>query len=412
MRILLLSVTSPFPPNNGVKMRSWAILQALADEGHEIDLVTFQDANQPAETSDELARVCRQVIWIPHKLKSVSSSRDYFGRLQHLFASTPYGTQSTKSQAMAGKISSLLSEGSIDLVLSEQTDLLVNLPDSLPVPLVVDFHNVDYLIFERYLQFEKNPAKKLYAYLESRKVRAWERIACQRSAAAMACSDHDRALLQKLHPAAPILAIPNVVDVESYVPQDAEDAQKILFQGGMDWYPNRDAVDFFASEIYPLIRKEMPDVRFVVAGRNPPEDFRERLSRVPGIEFTGTVPDMRKVVADAAVCVIPLRMGSGTRLKILEGGAMAKPMVSTRLGAEGLDFVQGQEIMLEDEPAAFAGSVVRLLRDSSLRKTLGAGARRRVEMDYSYGALRTAVRNLLRQLPSRRSSILENVSSG
>jgi glycosyltransferase involved in cell wall biosynthesis len=254
------------------------------------------------------------------------------------------------------------------------------------------------------MKFEKNPGKKLYAYLESRKVRQWERKACQLSAAAMACSDHDRLLLEKLHPEATILAAPNVVNVDEYCPQIGDDPQKILFQGGMDWYPNRDAVEYFVSEIYPLIRKEIRGVRFVVAGRNPPEDFRERLSREPGVEFTGTVPDMRKVVADAAVCVIPLRMGSGTRLKILEGGAMAKAMVSTRLGAEGLDFQPGTEIMLEDEPAAFAGSVVRLLRDSTLRKSIGAGARQRVESDYSYSALRTALGSLLDKLQTRSST--------
>jgi glycosyltransferase involved in cell wall biosynthesis len=160
----------------------------------------------------------------------------------------------------------------------------------------------------------------------------------------------------------------------------------------MDWYPNRDAVEFFVSAILPRLRAAVPEARFVVGGRNPSDEFRRRFAATPGIEFTGTVPDMRAEIAKAAVCVVPLRIGSGTRLKILEAAAMAKPVVSTRVGAEGLDFVDGKEIVLADEPKAFAGAVADLLRDASRRRELGQAARRRVEKCYSFPVLRTAVR--------------------
>lgn len=395
MNILLLSNTSPFPPNNGVKMRTWAVLSGLAAEGHAIDLVVFKDSESPAETPAELARVCRKVILIPHSLKSVSSSKDYVGRLLYLFSKAPFGTRTARSQEMRELIERYLREKCVDVILVEQTDLLINLPERLALPLIIDFHNADHLIFERYAKLERNPAKKLYALLESRKVRAWEQAACRRGAAAMACSEFDRQVLQELAPAKRVISVPNVVDVDTYVPKNTEDSCKILFQGGMDWYPNRDAVEFFVSDILPLIRKAIPGVRFVAAGRNPPAEFQERLSREPGVDFTGTVKDMRKIVADAAVCVIPLRVGSGTRLKILEGAAMAKAMVSTTLGAEGLEFGNESEILIADSPADFASAVVGLLRDSEKRKSLGSAARARVEKDYSFLAMRAALRRVL-----------------
>lgn len=396
MRLLVLSVTNPVPANNGVKMRTWSILRGLAAEGHELALLSFADPADANGLSPELSKICRRVLQVPHQFKSLSSSRDYLGRAAHLFAQKPYGVAAARSPQMASQLAALLNEKSVDAILCEQTDLLINLPAQLAVPLVVDFHNVDYLIMERYIRFERNPAKRLYAFLESRKLRAWERLACQRASSAWACSEYDRALLQELGPGLPMFVVPNVVDVDEYKADSAEDPRKILFQGGMDWYPNRDAVEFFVTRIFFRIRSQVPDVRFVVAGRNPPEEFRQRLSLVPGVEFTGTVPDMRSEIASAAVCVVPLRMGSGTRLKILESAAMAKPMVSTRLGAEGLEFRDGQEIVLADDPAAFADAVVKLLKAAPDRQSLGQAARKRAEQQYSIPALRASLRQALK----------------
>jgi hypothetical protein len=201
-----------------------------------------------------------------------------------------------------------------------------------------------------------------------------------------------------------MFVVPNVVDVKEYTLEAGEDNGKVLFQGGMDWYPNRDAVEFFVTQIFSRIRRQVPDVRFVVAGRNPPHDFRQRLSRVPGVHFTGTVPDMRSEIASASVCVVPLRMGSGTRLKILEAAAMAKPIVSTHLGAQGLEFSDGQEIELADDPAVFANVVLKLLAAPSDRHRLGQAARNRVEQDYSLTALQASLRPPLALLGQELSS--------
>ncbi|HWG58073.1 MAG TPA: glycosyltransferase family 4 protein [Candidatus Acidoferrales bacterium] len=375
-------------------MRNWAVLRALAAEGHEITLLTFADHEDDGPPRAELSNLCRRILRVPHAFKSLSSSRGYFGRALQLVSSLPYGVASARSEEMNRRIAALLREESVDAILCEETDLLLNLPRT-GVPLIVDFHNVDHLILERYIEYERNLAKKAYAFRESHRVRRWEAFACGRAAAAMACSEHDRMILQRHRADLPIVAVPNAIHTADYQPGGAEDARKILFQGGMDWFPNRDGVEFFAAEIFPLIRAEVPDARFVAAGRNPSNEFMRRICRTPGIEFTGTVPDMRAEIANAAVSVIPLRIGSGTRLKILEAAAMGKAMVSTKLGAEGLDFAEGEEIRIADDPKGFASAVIEFLRSPADRKRFGAAARARVERQYSLPAVQSAMARVL-----------------
>jgi glycosyltransferase involved in cell wall biosynthesis len=379
-------------------MRTWALLRALAAEGHSIVLLAFADRRELDGNETVLNSVCERVEWVPREHASLSMSRDYLARFSHIFLDMPHSVLGFRSQSMKKRIHQLVDSERIDAIFCEETQPLVNVGDHLPVPLILDNQNVEHLILSRYTAYERNPVKRLYARLEARKLKNWERQSCQRAAVACACSEYDRALLQALSPEVPVVVVPNIVDTDTYQPGGLEDKSKLLYQGGMDWYPNRDAVEFFVTQIFLRIRRQVPDVKFVVAGRNPPEEFRQRLSSIPGIQFTGTVPDMRSEIASAAVCVVPLRIGSGTRLKILEAAAMAKPIVSTRLGAEGLEFQDGQEIVLADEPAAFADAVVKLLRAAPDRVRLGQAARKRAEQDYSFHALGASLRSTIRVL--------------
>jgi glycosyltransferase involved in cell wall biosynthesis len=388
----------PLPANNGVKMRTWAVMRALAAEGHELTLATFANPAQANGHSAELFEVCRHVECVPRALNSLSSSADYWGRLRGVFSSLPYGVLQARSEEMERCILSLVRNRRFDAVVSEQADPLINLPRSVSVPVILDNQNVDHIILQRYISFERNPAKKSYACLECWKTMRWQREACRRSALALACSDFDRTAIQSFAPQVPVIVAPNIVDTDHYQPSVAEQPYTVLYQGGMDWYPNRDAVEFFTSAIWPKIRALVPEARFVVGGRSPSDEFRRRFAAVPRLEFTGTVPDMRAEIAKASVCVVPLRIGSGTRLKILEAAAMAKPIVSTRVGAEGLDFVDGEEIVLADQPEAFAPAVAALLTDPARRQRLGDSARRRVEVQYGLPALRAALRTALEKL--------------
>jgi glycosyltransferase involved in cell wall biosynthesis len=264
----------------------------------------------------------------------------------------------------------------------------------MPAPLLLDNQNLEFLLLRRYAAQEANPIKRGYAWLESGKMRRWERANFVRSSLVMVCSGHDRKLAEGLADGRPVAVIPNVVDVGEYRPAAAE-GSTLLYTGGMDWHPNRDAVEFFASSILPHLRRLGSDARLVVAGRSPAEAFRRRFAAIPEIQFTGAVPDMRVELARAAISVVPLRVGSGTRLKILEAAAMGKAVVSTTMGAEGLDFENGREILLADDPEEFARAVTGLLQDPERRRRVGLAARRKVEAQYSIEALCLALRNAL-----------------
>jgi polysaccharide biosynthesis protein PslH len=191
---------------------------------------------------------------------------------------------------------------------------------------------------------------------------------------------------------------PNCVDTESYLPAEDDDGATVLFIGAMDWLPNRDALDFVRLRILPQLLALAPAATLVVAGRNPSSDLRRRLAGIPSLRFAGAVEDTRPLLARAAAFAAPLRIGSGTRIKILEAAAMAKPIVSTTLGAEGLELSDGNEILLADEPRHFARAVADLLLDPGRRRALGRAARRRVAENYSLLALRHALRGAFTEL--------------
>jgi glycosyltransferase involved in cell wall biosynthesis len=304
---------------------------------------------------------------------------------------------------MQERIRGRLASGEFDAVVCDTIFTAVSLP-ATSVPMLLNNVDVEHVILERYIEQEHNPFKRLYAQWESRKVRAWEQKVCQRAAVGLACSEHDRTLLKQLSPETLFAVVPNVVDVNDYVPAGEGDTATVLYAGGLDWYPNRDAVEFFVGEILPELRRLRPEVQFVAAGRSGPRNFHQRFAEASGVRLTGTVPDMRVEVGKAAVCVVPLRIGSGTRLKILEAAAMAKPIVSTHVGAEGLDFVDGREIRLVDRPREFAQAVAELFTDAHARKAMGEAARQKVVQHYSFPALRKMLRDGLSKLAQESAS--------
>ena len=276
---------------------------------------------------------------------------------------------------------------------------MINVP-AIGVPLILDNHNVEHFILERYRQFETNPLKRLYAHREAVRLRAEERAACARATLALCCSDADRRYFAQLCPEARLHVVPNVVEIDESAPSHDEPPPTLLYQGGMDWFPNRDAVKFFIESMMPRLRRAVPGIRFVVAGRGASSQFEQQFADMPDVYFTGTVPDMKPWVAGATVCVVPLRIGSGTRLKILEAAAMGKAVVSTRVGAEGLDFAGGKEIMIAGDADEFVGHTVQLLKDPCLRARIGAAARAKVELCYSFGVLREALAAVLAECPA------------
>lgn len=390
MRILYMATVYPLPVNNGVKMRVWSLLCAIANAGHQITLATFAEPQEADGTEQALRKVCKDIDIVVRHLASLSGSTNYVARLSAVLSPSPFAIERFRSDEMRACLERRLHSDAFDVVLCDNIYATVNLPPT-SLPVIMNSHNVEHLILQRYIEQESNLFKALYARLEARKLRRFEAATYKRAILVMVCSRLDAGLIEQLCPGLKTVVAPNVVDVRDYEMGEEEDPLTIVYQGGMDWFPNRDAVEYFVRAIFPLVQREIPGARLVAAGRNPTPEFRARFSDVPALQFTGTLPDLRPVIAKAAVCVVPLRIGSGTRLKIIEGCAMGKAMVSTTIGAEGLDFVPEQEILIADDPEVFARNVVELLRDPARRKAMGEAARKRVLRDYDITALERSI---------------------
>jgi glycosyltransferase involved in cell wall biosynthesis len=388
MKLLVVAVDFPVPANNGHRLRNWSVLQALALEGHDVSLLCFAPPPEPSDAALQIVkRICSEVWAVPFALPRKSISREYGNAFRAVFSRVPYSVLRFRSAAFADKLTTIVQSQDFDGIVCETCYPLVNFPPDLSVPLILDNHNLEHVLVQRFRAHTRNPARWAYAALEWRKVRNWESCAWQRADRVSVCSEHDREVAGALCDHVSPSVVPNVIDVDQYVPNPCGRGQTILYVGGMDWLPNRDAARLFASEILPKVRRHVPKAHFLVAGRSPDSAFQAQFAP-SDVTFTGTVPDMRPVIAEADVCVVPLRIGSGTRLKILEAAAAGKAIVSTPLGAEGLNLRDGTEIILASGTQAFAGSVAHLLSNPEERYRLGMSARSAVEQRYSFPVLR------------------------
>jgi glycosyltransferase involved in cell wall biosynthesis len=372
----------------------------MAEEQHRVTVVVPVTPEDPLDSDQSSQACCERVVAVPVARSSHFWGAQYALRLLALPLRLPYGAWRFKSSRLKNCVEEELRSRPYDLIFCDGDYNLANIPTRGPVPYLLNIHDVPHLLIERYLKLTRNPIEKLYGRMELQKCLRFERLAFQ-APGLLVCSEFDKNLYQRLFPQAPIWVAPNVVDTEKYLPRGDGSALKVLYQGGMDWLPNRDAVEFFVSGILPHLRAQAPNVKFVVTGKSPSPALRRRFASLGGVEFTGTVPDIRDEIARSAVCVVPLRIASATRLKILEAASMAKAVVSTAIGAEGLSFADGEDILIADQPDAFARAVSLLLNDPVRRQKLGAAARKRVQAYYSLPVLRTALRGAFAELKMR-----------
>jgi glycosyltransferase involved in cell wall biosynthesis len=237
--------------------------------------------------------------------------------------------------------------------------------------------------------------QRLPLEIEWRKLRRYEAAAGRRVALTIAVSEQDRGALAELAPGAAIRAVATGVDISYFAPRRGpRQPERLVFVGSMDWQPNEDAILYFIDAILPRIRKYVPAVTLSVVGRNPGERLRRAAAR-SGVDVTGTVEDVRDFMAEAAVYIVPLRIGGGTRLKIFEALAMAKAVVSTAVGAEGLPLSDGTHFLQADEPRAFADAVIGLLQDPERCRRIGTAGRQLVEEHYSWARVAREFESLI-----------------
>ncbi len=230
---------------------------------------------------------------------------------------------------------------------------------------------------------DKGWLRRRFMAYQARKMRDFEGAAGRQFDAVIAVSPQDKQTFEREYGWQHVQTIDTAVDTDFFHPtSELEDPQLLVFVGSLDWLPNQDGLAYFAREVWPLIRARRPETRFQIVGRNPPDEIRE-LGEIDGMEVVGTVPDTRPWLARAALVVVPLRIGGGTRIKIFEAMAMGKAVVSTSLGAEGLPVTSGEDVLLADTPVALTEAVVSLLESPERRGALASAARRLVAENYS-----------------------------
>ncbi len=384
MRILWVKIGGLWPPNTGGRLRSFHLVSELSRRNRVTVVTTHAPGDDPQALAMHLP-AAEEVVSMPFAIPKLGSGRFAAALLRSWLSSRPVDLLKFRVPALANEVRRRLESGNVDVCIADFFSATADVPLTTPVPVVFFAHNVEFMIWKRLCETEKRPLRRLLLQLEWRKMRRSEAGACAQASMTLAVSEVDRTMLSSQAPGATIHAIPTGVDTSYFAPGESEETPAtVVFTGSMDWYPNEDAVLYFLESILPRIRHAVPGVSFTIVGRNPTPRVIAAAAAAAGVRVTGTVDDVRPHIGQAAVHVVPLRVGGGTRLKIFEALAMGKAVVSTSVGAEGLPLVPGRHFIREDAPADFAAAVVALLRDPLRRRSLGAAGRELVETSYSW----------------------------
>lgn len=376
VKILFVHKRSLFPPDTGGKIRVLNILKHLA-LWHD---VTFLFNLKPGE-DDHVGRIRAlgmDVEAVPLREVRRGGPAYYRDVAANLLSPHAFTVARNYDPALRARAAELVSGGGFDLIVCDTPQMARHVV-GLGGPAKVLFqHNVEAQILGRHAAADAWP-RSLYMAGQWRKMRRFERALGPEFDAVIAVSEQDRRTFEREYGWGHVHAVDTAVDSEYFRPPGgaAEDPGRVVFVGSMDWMPNQDGVKFFARQAWPRILGARPGARFQVVGRNAPADIRA-LGQLEGVEVTGTVPDVRPYLAGAAVVVVPLLVGGGTRIKIFEAMAMGKAVVSTTIGAEGLPVEPGEHLILADDPEDLAAAVVGLMGDPGRRAALGAAARRLV----------------------------------
>ncbi len=393
MRILWLNASLLLPLDKGGRLRTWHLMRHLARR-HRITYLSFADQQLPAAQRDDMSEVCAELVTVPREERPKAGLPFYASVARSLFDPVPYAVGQYRSRAYREAVTRELTKTAYDRIVCDFLVPAINTPKHAGVPSVLFTHNVEAEIWRRHAETERGWLKKRLFRSQWRRMSRFEARTLARFDRILAVSEVDRTTLQTLYAdvmgAKPISVIPTGVDTAYFAGVQGEpaNARNLVFIGSMDWLPNVDGVTYFAHDVLPRIRQAEPGVTFTIVGRAPTTAVRQ-LTEIPGIQVTGRVEDIRPFLGEAAVNVVPLRIGGGTRLKIFEAMAAGRATVSTSVGAEGLPTEDGRHLLLADDPGAFADAVVTLLRQPARRRALEAEARALVTWQYDWSAAAT-----------------------
>ncbi len=390
MRILYLSQLVPYPADAGPKVRSFHVLEYLAQAGHQVTLLAFTRPDDQPEAIAHLRRFCLAVHTVPMPR---SRSRDIWHLGQSLLGRRPFLIARDRVSAMHEAVATLMADADYDVIHADQLWMaqyaLAAAGNSDHLRRVLDQHNAVYLIPQRLAESTRNPLARWLLARESRLLRRYETATCAAFDHVVWVTEEDRLAVANGAASSGREAgwptIPNCVDPPRQKPITGRtEGRRVSFLGGLHWPPNAAGVGWFARQVWPQVIAAVPDATLTVMGKRPPAELRALSRELPNVEVTGYVAEVAPYLAQTAAFIVPLHAAGGMRVKIVDAWSWGLPVVTTTIGAEGLDYRDGQNLVLADDPGAFARAVIRLLQEPDWRAQLAAAGRRTAETRYDW----------------------------
>jgi sugar transferase (PEP-CTERM/EpsH1 system associated) len=390
MHILWVKNELLHPLDKGGRIRTYEMLRRLRDH-HRVTYIALDDGTITAEQRARALEYCDDLVIVPWRRSPLRGVARALAALGNLVSSLPFALAPYRSAAMARAIHEWCGRmsGREAVVVCDFLTPALNVPEDLGCPVVLFQHNVEAMIWERRAKVASNPIVRLYMREQWRRMQNVERAQCLRFDHVVAVSPEDAAVFRDRYGVERVSSVPTGVDTEFFRPSGTVSRApgSIVFTGSMDWMPNEDGMTFFVEEILPLVKRAVPEATLTIVGRNPTARVRALAEGRSDISVTGTVPDVRPYLEAASVVVVPLRIGGGTRIKIYEAMGMERAVVSTTIGAEGLDVVDDEHILLADDPQSFADAVVDLLRAPERAEQIGRQAASHVRAHFGWAAV-------------------------
>lgn len=373
MKILWVKPGKLLPLNTGGQLRTYNILRQLSAT-HDLTYLSYYGGLRDENYEREILNHLPGTITVHTAAPDTTELERRLDYLYHLTWRAPYAVSKFTDKKVQRLLAEWIPQRKFDVAICDFLSSTLNFPRQLDTPTVLFQHNVECVLWERKAKFEAKWLDRMVAKIEYAKMRRCEPAQVRRFQHVIAVSEQDREAMKWMVDPSSISVVPTGVDLKKfqYDPAAQPAGPLVVFTGSMDWEANIDGVEYFCKEIWPLVRANLPNAKFQVVGRDPHPRVKKLAS--DSVEITGTVPSVVDYLRNAAVFVIPLRIGGGTRIKIYEGMAMGKATVSTTVGAEGLDVHHGKDIFLADDPQSFAGAIVTFLRDEDARRHFEAAA--------------------------------------
>lgn len=386
MRILWVKTELLHPVDKGGRIRSYQMLRCLLKH-HEIVYICLDDGQSTPEAHERAREYCHQLVTVPFRPAAKNSAAYALDLLRNLFSNQPYAVSRYRSGAQRRRVTELSRDA--DLLVCDFLAPSQNISRELTIRKILFEHNVEAMIWRRRAAMARGPVRRAYLHEQWRRMQCLEREECCRFDGVIAVSETDASVIRTQYGAQAVTSVPTGVDLDYFTPRipAARATPELLFVGSMDWQPNEDGIRWFVESVFHLVRARIPDVSLSIVGRSPSKALLALAERSSGVSVTGAVPDVRPYLHRAAVSIVPLRIGGGTRIKIYEAMAAGVPVVSTSIGAEGLPLLPGQHLLIADDPEPMATAITSLLRDRACAQRLADHAQRFVQEHCSWQAV-------------------------